>query len=45
MSEPLRLDRLRGFVIELAALLERQPEESAILEQGQELLRRLVEHD
>ncbi len=45
MNEPLRLDRLRGFVIELAALLERQPEESAILEQGQELLRRLVEHD
>lgn len=45
MSEPLRLDRLRDFVIKLAALLERQPEEPALLEQGQVLLQQLVKHD
>lgn len=45
MNTPLRLDRLRRFVIELTALLERQPEESVILDNGQGLLKQLVEHD
>jgi len=45
MSKPLRLDRLRRFVTEFAALLERQRDEQAILGAGQGLLRQLVEHD
>ncbi len=45
MSKPLRLDRLRRFVTEFAALLERQRDEQAILDGGQVLLRQLVEHD
>ncbi|MEK0363338.1 cysteine dioxygenase family protein [Pseudomonas sp. CBC3] len=45
MSEPLGLDRLRRFVNELTALLERQLEESVILDNGLVLLQQLVEHD
>lgn len=45
MSTPLRLDRLRRFVIELTELLERQPDESLILDNGQMLLKQLVEQD
>ena len=45
MNTPLRLDRLRRFVIDLTALLERQPEEPVILDNGQGLLKQLVEHD
>jgi predicted metal-dependent enzyme (double-stranded beta helix superfamily) len=39
------LTRLRGFVQDLAALLERQPDEPEILQQGGSLLRQLVSHD
>lgn len=45
MDKPLRLDRLRRFVIELAALLEAQLDEAEILGNGQALLRQLIQHD
>lgn len=45
MSKPLRLDRLRQFVTEFAALLERQTGEQTILSNGQSLLHQLIEHD
>lgn len=45
MSKALRLDRLRRFVTEFAALLEGRPAEAVLLDQGQTLLRQLVEHD
>lgn len=44
MSEP-QPRRLRDFVAQLAALLDRQPEEAALLEQGCALLRPLLQHD
>lgn len=44
MSEPQHR-RLRDFVAQLAALLDRQPEEAALLEQGRALLRPLLQHD
>lgn len=44
MSEP-QPRRLRDFVAQLAALLDRQPEEAALLEQGRALLRPLLQHD
>lgn len=37
--------RLRGFVQNLAALLERQPDEATILRDGGALLQELVRHD
>ncbi|KRW62098.1 cysteine dioxygenase family protein [Pseudomonas sp. TTU2014-080ASC] len=45
MSTPLNLHRLRTFIDGLASLLDQQPEEPAILEQGADLLRQLVSHD
>ena len=45
MSNAPNLARLRGFVQNLATLLERQPEEPAILRQGGALLADLVAHD
>ena len=45
MSTPLNLHRLRTFIDGLASLLDQQPEEPTILEQGADLLRQLVSHD
>ncbi|MCU1716667.1 cysteine dioxygenase [Pseudomonas sp. 5P_3.1_Bac2] len=45
MSKPLQLHRLRSFIDQLAALLDRQPTEGVILEQGSQLLKQLVSHD
>lgn len=45
METPPNLARLRGFVQNLAALLERRPEEPDILRQGGALLADLVAHD
>jgi len=45
MNTATRIDRLRRFVVELTALLERRPEESVILDSGQLLLKQLVERD
>ncbi len=39
------LARLRGFVQDLAALLEQQPDEATILRDGGVLLQQLVRHD
>lgn len=41
----LQLHRLRDFVVQLAALLDQQPDEAIILERGSELLRPLLQHD
>jgi predicted metal-dependent enzyme (double-stranded beta helix superfamily) len=45
MSTPLNLHRLRTFIDGLASLLDQQPDEPAILEQGADLLHQLVSHD
>jgi len=45
MTEPLRLDRLRQFIGDLAQLLDNETEEAAILDRGQNLLQQLVAHD
>ncbi|WP_095159651.1 cysteine dioxygenase [Pseudomonas sp. Irchel 3E13] len=45
MTEPLRLDRLRQFIGNLAELLDQETEEAAILDRGQNLLQQLVAHD
>ncbi|GGJ84784.1 cysteine dioxygenase [Pseudomonas matsuisoli] len=45
MTTPLRLDRFRQFVGDLAALLDEQPDEPTVLEQGSVLLQRLVAQD
>ncbi len=45
MSQPPRLDRLRQFLAELSALVEREPDEARLLEHGAELLGALVRHD
>lgn len=45
MSQPLSSQRLRQFVQQLAALLERKPTESDILGQGSALLADLVAYD
>lgn len=45
MTEPLRLDRLRQFIGDLAQLLDDETEEAAILDRGQNLLQQLVAHD
>lgn len=45
METPPNLARLRGFVQNLAALLERRPDEPDILRQGGALLADLVAHD
>lgn len=45
MMDTPNLARLRGFVQDLAALLDRQPDEAQVLRQGGELLGRLVAHD
>jgi predicted metal-dependent enzyme (double-stranded beta helix superfamily) len=45
MDKPLRLDRLRRFVTEFAALLDGQPNEATVFSDGQSLLRELIEHD
>lgn len=45
MSQPSSPHRLRYFVQQLAALLERQPAEPDILAQGSALLTELVVHD
>lgn len=45
MNNPPNLARLRGFVQDLAALLDRESDEPEILRQGAELLARLVAHD
>jgi predicted metal-dependent enzyme (double-stranded beta helix superfamily) len=44
-SPPLRLDRLRTFIDELATLLNKTADEGIILERGADLLRQLVSHD
>ncbi|MDR3508502.1 MAG: cysteine dioxygenase [Caulobacteraceae bacterium] len=44
-SEPKRIDRLRDFVVELGALLERTEDEAQVLDQGGKLLEALVAHD
>jgi len=41
----LNHQRLRDFVAQLAALLDRQPDEATILARGSELLRPLLQHD
>ena len=45
MTAPLRLDRLRQFIGNLAELLDQETEEAAILDRGQNLLQQLVAHD
>lgn len=45
MKNPPNLARLRGFVEQLAALLDRHPDEPQILDRGSELLARLVAQD
>lgn len=45
MTAPLRLDRFRQFVGDLATLLDQHPDEPAVLEHGAGLLRELVSHD
>ncbi|MCU1723830.1 cysteine dioxygenase [Pseudomonas sp. 5P_5.1_Bac1] len=45
MTEPLRLDRLRQFIGNLAELLDQETYEAAILDRGQNLLQQLVAHD
>lgn len=45
MTDPLRLDRLRQFIDELASLLDRETDEAALLDDGQRLLQQLVAHD
>ncbi len=45
MTSESRLDRLRNFIGELAELLDRQPDEATVLEQGAKLLQQLVSHD
>jgi len=45
MTQPLRLDRLRRFIGDLAELLDHEHEEAAILDRGQNLLQQLVAHD
>ncbi len=45
MSHPQRNDRLRDFIGALSELLERDPDEATLLDQGQGLLRSLVSHD
>lgn len=45
MSHPQRNDRLRDFIGALSELLEREPDEATLLDQGQGLLRSLVSHD
>lgn len=45
MTAPLRLDRLRQFIDELASLLDRETDEAALLDDGQRLLQQLVAHD
>lgn len=45
MTQPLRLDRLRRFIGDLAELLDHEQDEAAILDRGQNLLQQLVVHD
>lgn len=45
MSHSLRHERLRHFVGALSELLDREPDEATLLDQGQGLLRSLVSHD
>jgi predicted metal-dependent enzyme (double-stranded beta helix superfamily) len=45
MTAPLRLDRFRQFVGDLATLLDQHPDEPTVLEHGAGLLRELVSHD
>jgi predicted metal-dependent enzyme (double-stranded beta helix superfamily) len=45
MTHPLRYDRFRQFVGDLAELLDRTSSEPEVLEQGAVLLQRLVSHD
>jgi len=45
MTAPLRLDRLRDFIGNLAELLDQHPDEATVLDQGAALLGNLVRHD
>ncbi|SDO04245.1 3-mercaptopropionate dioxygenase [Pseudomonas jinjuensis] len=45
MSVPLRFDRLRAFIGDLAALIDTQPDEAALLHNARPLLAELVRHD
>lgn len=45
MSAPLRLDRLRQFIGNLAALIDTTPDEAALLTRARPLLAELVRHD
>ncbi|MBH3382780.1 cysteine dioxygenase [Pseudomonas juntendi] len=45
MTQNLRPERLRHFIDRLAALLDQQPDEPALLDRGQPLLAELVAHD
>jgi len=45
MTQNLRPKRLRHFIDRLAALLDQQPDEPALLDRGQQLLAELVSHD
>jgi predicted metal-dependent enzyme (double-stranded beta helix superfamily) len=45
MTTSLHLARLRSFVQQLAVLLDRQPSEPEILDQGGALLAQLIAHD
>ena len=45
MTAPLRLDRLRDFIGDLADLLDQHPDEATVLDQGAALLGDLVRHD
>lgn len=45
MSAPLRLDRLRQFIGDLATLLDSHPDEALLLAEARPLLAELVRHD
>ncbi len=45
MSASLRLDRLRQFIGDLAAVIDTAPDEAALLAEARPLLAELVRHD
>lgn len=45
MTDVPRIERLRTFVNDLAALIDRRPDEADVLEEGGALLAKLVAHD
>ncbi|AIZ32918.1 cysteine dioxygenase [Pseudomonas parafulva] len=45
MTQPVRTERLRHFIENLAELIDQRPDEAAVLDRGQRLLADLVAHD